>query len=363
MWLGLESTYAAEALPHTTKIKRKPRGVGVELKAICCSHSNIMLRVEIMEGKEAQQRKQWRNRYNEGTAVTLHLASNYGGSWRTVVGDSAFASVNCAVALRNELQLNFQGIVKTARREFPLAYLMNWFNEGNQAQPRRERGSHIVLQSNFQDMNNGHDVPVYALGWHEKKLKTIISTRGTSVEVDHAQRKRHRITVDDRGQEVTETYIIYVKRCEMVKTLYDAFSCIDIHDHYRQGLLCMEESWRTKQWMHRLFASLFGVIVTDSYFAYRANERMYQRPVMDYYTFLNKLVDQLVNNVFARNDRVTRNVILHQQNFERNLEDVVANNEHRLASLRSHPHYAGRNKKMVFSGSVPIVIRKLHGTA
>lgn len=48
MWLGLESTYSTNGLPHTTKIARKPRGVGAEMKAVCCSTSNIMLRIEML---------------------------------------------------------------------------------------------------------------------------------------------------------------------------------------------------------------------------------------------------------------------------------------------------------------------------
>jgi hypothetical protein len=37
--------------PHVTKIKRKPRGVGVEFKNVCCGEKLIMLQLEIQESK------------------------------------------------------------------------------------------------------------------------------------------------------------------------------------------------------------------------------------------------------------------------------------------------------------------------
>ena len=44
-------------MPHVTKIQRKPRGVGVEMKALCDGQSNIMLQLEIVEGATRQAGK------------------------------------------------------------------------------------------------------------------------------------------------------------------------------------------------------------------------------------------------------------------------------------------------------------------
>jgi hypothetical protein len=113
---------------------------------------------------------------------------------------------------------------------------------------------------------------LYALAWHDKKVKTIVSTRGTTLPGSNSVRIRHRISVNDAGEEVTERYSIEIPRPQMLQTLFDGFSQIDIHDHMRQGSLCLEESWRTKNWVHRIFASILGVIVTDCFFAYRMAE-------------------------------------------------------------------------------------------
>ena len=49
-WLGLEADYSLNDIPHKTKIKQKPKGVGVELKALIDYKSSIMMRLELCEG-------------------------------------------------------------------------------------------------------------------------------------------------------------------------------------------------------------------------------------------------------------------------------------------------------------------------
>ena len=74
-WRGAEGKYSAEGLPHVTKIARKPEGVGAEMKAVADGESNIMLRLDIMEGKERQAQKPFADIGSEGTAITLRLCS------------------------------------------------------------------------------------------------------------------------------------------------------------------------------------------------------------------------------------------------------------------------------------------------
>ena len=52
-WTGSEAEYVAEGMPHKTKIVRKPEGVGAELKAMACGSTGILLKLDIMECKEA----------------------------------------------------------------------------------------------------------------------------------------------------------------------------------------------------------------------------------------------------------------------------------------------------------------------
>ena len=76
-----------------------------------------------MEGMEANRIKDYAQLYGEGTAVTLSMTQlEYYGSGQVVQADSAFLSVKTLLALQ-EAGLHFMGMVKTAHKEYPLAYL------------------------------------------------------------------------------------------------------------------------------------------------------------------------------------------------------------------------------------------------
>ena len=105
-------------MPHKTKIPRKPEGVGAEMKSLCFGTTGIMLKLDIMEGKDRQAAKPFYAEYDEGTAITLRLTQHYFGSLRVVHADSAFSSVKTLEALKIH-GLWFMGIVKTATKRFP----------------------------------------------------------------------------------------------------------------------------------------------------------------------------------------------------------------------------------------------------
>lgn len=110
---GHDAQYHAEGCPHKTKIVRKPEGMGAELKALAGGESGILLKLDIMEGKETNQKKALSSEFGEGTAITLCLTDAFIASGRTVICDSAFGSVKTLLALRVR-GLHFMGMVKTA---------------------------------------------------------------------------------------------------------------------------------------------------------------------------------------------------------------------------------------------------------
>ena len=120
---GSDGEYVAEGMPHKAKIARKPEGVGAEMKTLACGgETGIILKLDMMEGREANRRKDFSQEYGEGTAVTLRLTKEYYGTGRVVHADSAFSSVKTLLALR-ERALFFMGMIKTAHKEYPLAFL------------------------------------------------------------------------------------------------------------------------------------------------------------------------------------------------------------------------------------------------
>ncbi|DAZ93699.1 TPA: hypothetical protein N0F65_009250 [Lagenidium giganteum] len=120
---GKESKYHHLGLPHKTKIPLKPVSQGAEIKTIADAQSGVILGLELVEGKERQRQKQYASEFGEGTAVVLRLSQPFQGTRRTVVADSAFASVKTLLQLERR-GLYFIGLVKTASVGYPKAALL-----------------------------------------------------------------------------------------------------------------------------------------------------------------------------------------------------------------------------------------------
>ena len=137
---------------------------------------------------------------------------------------------------------------------------------------------------------------MYALCWADKKPKFFISNRGTTLPASPSVRVRHRV-VSVNGVSCTEKYQVEVPRPHLVELYYSKFSKIDVHNHYRQGSLKLEKEWHTKIWWRRMFASLFGMIITDAFLAYTYDELdSGNTSVMDFNEFRARLAYQLVHN-------------------------------------------------------------------
>ena len=279
-WLGLDADYAMNGVPHRTKIERKPKGIGVELKAVCDCMSSIMMQLEICEGALRQSQKKYEDQYGSGTAVTLRMTSSWHGKAHIVVGDSAFSSVATAVALKQN-GTYFVGIVKTASKMYPKQFMQTHHFE--------ERGAHIALSATVQCNK------VFAVSWLDGKRKDLVSTCGTTLPASPAQRTRQQVVVSSTSGVKTRPYIRYTPRCNIVASFFDNFHKIDVHDHLRQGVLKLEQHWLTKNWVHRLFATLIGVVATDCYFASKLlyPHQMSELPFLQY---IDKLAFQLINN-------------------------------------------------------------------
>ena len=121
-WRGKDGNYCSDGMPHVTKIKRKPKGVGAELKDAACSQTQVIIALEIQEGKEEMATKKFMQEWKKAsTAQVLRLTEPWHGSGRVINADSAFASVTTAEACR-KYGLHFTGLVKTATTKFPMKY-------------------------------------------------------------------------------------------------------------------------------------------------------------------------------------------------------------------------------------------------
>eukprot|EP00731_Ephydatia_muelleri_P037529 Em0497g2a len=251
-WRGKDGNFCSDGMPHVTKIARKPKGVGAELKDAADSETNIIIRLELQKGAERMAAKKFTDIcQSKGTAQTLRLTEPWHHSGRTVNGDSAFASVQTAVELKRH-GMFFKGMVKTAHSGFPKTYL--------DTVEYPERGDWITLAATVQ----GHCI--FATGWGDMTRKNLVHTDGVSGEGTPHGKRRWRECDDALG---TEVVIRYTKRPKVVEDYFDCAKVIDIANHMRQGGLALEQAWKTQKWEHRLFSTLLGMIETDAYCAWR----------------------------------------------------------------------------------------------
>jgi hypothetical protein len=77
--------------------------------------------------------------------------------------------------------------------------------------------------------------------------------------------------------------------------MFKYFSGIDVHDHLRQGVFNLEDSWRTQAWKTRAFASLTAMSMTDAYLSWCHELQGNARPP-GFAAFLGRLAHQLIHN-------------------------------------------------------------------
>eukprot|EP00117_Sycon_ciliatum_P037715 scpid101596/ scgid3763/ len=154
--------------------KRKPKGVGCEIKSVAYASTNIMLAIEINEGKDTMATKKWQKEFDAGTATTLRLTDTWHGSGRMVCGDSWFASVKTAVALMKH-GLFFAGVVKTTHTAFPLKLLS--------AMCPSPKGRFVSATA----QRDG--IALNAVAWRDRKVHSFVST--CSLAGDPAKKKRY----------------------------------------------------------------------------------------------------------------------------------------------------------------------------
>ena len=263
-------------LPHTTKIARKPVGVGLEIRNICCATTGILMGLELQKGKGHMGALDENKLLGSGTASIIRLSKPFHGSGRTVCADSAFASVKTAAQL-HRVGLRFIGLVKTATKQYPIARL--------RSHNYPARGAHVVMKAKDAD-----GVVYTACGWKDKTVKTWIATCGVTIPAKTAALKKRFRLADGE----VKVYLKPVPRPSLAEQYFDAANAIDVHNHYRQGSLALESTWLTQIWWHRSFATLLGMTVTDAFLA--ACYFYPGRESKNFSTFVDCLCSQLVTN-------------------------------------------------------------------
>lgn len=320
-WKGLESISPDPTRIHVTKIPRKPRGIGVEMKCSADGESCIMLRLEIQKGASAplQQFQTAPANIPFHCAVVLRLVLPWIGTGRLVVADAAFTSLRtCAELLLRGLF--FIGVLKGCSKGFPVAYL-----EEYQKQNPPRGAFKVITTSVSPDPSRTHQSRKVMAVLHaikNKKIRTVIGTYSSPLLGTPHKVVRHRVKRrDEDGVWIRSREVVETTRPKIVEEGATFFNAVDMNDRYRQGYLNMEDSWHTHKCWIRIFTTVLGIVFTDSYLGYKLEEaRDVRRDLqanerdskLSFFGFLSELAHGLIFNNLDEESHVMHGLRSHQ---------------------------------------------------
>jgi len=180
------------------------------------------------------------------------LVKAWAQTYCIVVADSYYASVQAALRLKT-IGLHFIGTVKTATREYPMAYLSSRIMAGGKGE------RHGVLST---DVASG--TALMAFCWVDRDRRYFIPTCSSLAMGPPCVRRRWRQTsrVLNDDPELVE---VVVPQPEAASIYYKICGRIDQHNSYRQSALMLESKLKTVHWNRRVNMTLFGMCVVDSF--------------------------------------------------------------------------------------------------
>ncbi|CAK9034007.1 DDE_Tnp_1_7 domain-containing protein [Durusdinium trenchii] len=324
-WKGKENR-RIEGAPHISKIARKPEPIGVEIMMICDAQSGIAQRIEL-KCSQFHEPREFEHENLKGTAVVQRLANDFKASGRTVLGDSAFSSVNTCLRL-SDMGLFYIGPVKTATSRFPREQL--------QSHSYSHHGASIFLTAEM-ETPSGNPIEVFATGWNDGKIKTMVSTCGTSQP--GKPHEKHMWKNPD-GALVSVTANKTIPRDATTAEYHTSCGAVDYHNSFRQGFLALERIRRTKRWQFRVFCTIFGMCVTDAFFAYR---HFSSSTCKDFQSFLMSLAADLLNNTKGGPNYAADN----------NLDQESYRAQHNMKSIATLPRKTVNGKSVSICGVNP----------
>jgi hypothetical protein len=232
-WYGLGGEWINIGLPMYIAIDRKPEN-GCEIQDSACGKSGIMLRIRLVKTSIEEEANSIHVDEEDGmlhgTKVLLELVSPWAHSDRLICADSYFASVGAAETLKS-LGLRFIGVVKTATRHFPLAYLSNLELEN--------RGDRSGL------IHYGPDgLPsLLSFVWMDRNRRYFIASGSSLQEGEDYFRIRWR-QLDPTPNADPDRVELQVPQPKAAENYYSTCGSVDQHNRHRMDTLNVEKKLR-----------------------------------------------------------------------------------------------------------------------
>eukprot|EP00192_Tetraselmis_astigmatica_P013186 CAMPEP_0117655502 /NCGR_PEP_ID=MMETSP0804-20121206/4312_1 /TAXON_ID=1074897 /ORGANISM="Tetraselmis astigmatica, Strain CCMP880" /LENGTH=338 /DNA_ID=CAMNT_0005461855 /DNA_START=334 /DNA_END=1351 /DNA_ORIENTATION=+ len=235
---------------------------------------------------------------------------------RCIIADSAFASYKLAVALLQR-GLYLIGNVKTAHSGFPKLKLQAMAD----VRGKTATATTIVCLS-----GSNQEHVILATSDRDKQPMSCICTAGTSAGPVIIHRWVKTIHKDGKAKVSGKTFSTLQASAYYRKH----FNAVAKHNAKRQGGHCLEDDWRTHQWILRDFQAMYGATLVNSLLAMRFFMR---KPELAQWKFQQRLCEQLQRTALAeereapqkqRNQRAQARVSGHKGYISRqaSTEDV-----------------------------------------
>ena len=262
-------------MPAKIKIPRKPRPVGNEIWDLCDSKTQIVVNLEMNEGKDKREEdiqagvaKEFILEYGVTTACALRLCKPYWGTGKTIIADSWFGSIQTVEQLKRR-GLYSICMVKIAHKNYPRMLLNS---------KQLNKGEWVAATPDCtQDLDNEQEC-IWVCKYMDRKPFQFAASCCTSLPESPR--------IDSHGREVP--------RPDVAAEYFRCAGAIDQHNHVRTGSMGLEDALRTQDPFVRQFSGLFGFIESNAYLSYRnfTNDRL------GHDDFREKLVISLLNNPF-----------------------------------------------------------------
>ena len=280
-WYGLGGHWINCGLPNYVATDRKPEN-GCEIQDACDGRSKVMIQLKLVKGAADNAQLESEDPSGlHGTRVMKQLVRPWANSGRVVAADSYFASVPCALALKN-MGLRFIGVVKTATKGYPQQYLST---------------VELPAKGDYKGVLNIDPMTGYTLlafVWVDRERRYFISNCCSLAQGSPYSRIRWR-QVDHVGTQIEPDRLqITIPQPKCAEEYYSSCAMVDRHNRSRQQVLDIEKKLGTQRWDMRVNLSILSIIIVDTWCVVKGilGDR-YEPNESEFYT---KLAEEMIDN-------------------------------------------------------------------
>ena len=286
-------------LPHLSFIARKPEPLGIELKAVACARTGVMMHLELQRGKTEMRKAEYSQTHMQTAACALRLMKYskkrkiseeedrvIPDNWdeaSTYLADGWFGSIQAVLAAKM-LGDSMICVVKTCHAGTPRAFIEEKMKDW-------PAGSNLALQATVR----GVDIVCMGYKYSKKKVLTFLFDKGAG------SIKPGEPYVAKWKDQYLNTVSKLVPRPDVIAKYFKSSNKIDVHNQSRQHDLGLEKAWVTRCGYFRLNTTILGICAVDAWKTYRHHlNHRHRHHNINLKDFISILTKDLLENTLTR---------------------------------------------------------------